>query len=102
MQEGTASLEKMEIQQVNTQTLNPAGYSIVLECKHNLLRQAILNHQSRPKVLGLKAPARMAPEVKSFSSDQMVQFFRVGYKTTLLGGAFTFVALVVDALTKLG
>ena len=89
---------------MSVQVLNPAGYNQIVECRHNLLRQAILSHQSRPTPLvahpTATRPTPRRQRVERVSSAVTIEevrvFLRRGYQTLMVLAVVTLVTLGVD------
>ena len=89
---------------MSVQTLNPAGYNQILECRHSLLRQAILSHQSQPTAMVARPkasrPNPRRPRAERVSStvtmEEVRVFLRRGYQTMMVLGVVTLITLGVD------
>lgn len=98
---------------MSVQTLNPAGYNQIVECRHHLLRQAILSHQSRPAPLvahpttsrprvSRKKTVAVRPVPSSVTIEEVRVFLRRGYQTLMALGVVTLITLGVDLAMALG
>jgi hypothetical protein len=102
----------MESETMSVQTLNPAGYNKIAECRHSLLRQAILSHQSQPTPL-VARPSSTRPEssrphtvvARRASSQVTIEevrvFLRRGYQTFVALGVVTLLTLGLDLFLAL-
>ncbi|MCA9778909.1 MAG: hypothetical protein KC800_19410 [Candidatus Eremiobacteraeota bacterium] len=105
------------MKKMSVPTLNPAGYNQVLECRHSLLRQAMLSHQPRPRPMGLNtdtvartslSPRPAGPgrrrkraadsQEQTLSPEEVRTILRRGYQTLMFLAVFTMVTLGVDLL----
>lgn len=92
---------------MSVQTLNPAGYNQIVECRHPLLRQAILSHQSRPTPL-VAHPTTSRPRVSrqktvavravpsAVTIEEVRVVLRRSYQTLMVLGVVTLITLGVD------